>query len=95
MMRKVGLLILVGLSAVSAIASAGWIFLVGGYLLSTGGTYGYMTADGSMVCRVPLFTAEDWLQVSLLMFGLPLIVLLVAVKLYEQGKHRLIFGSLP
>ena len=89
-MRKVALLILVGISVVSAIASASWIFLAGGYFLSTGGTYG-----DTIVCGMPVFTSDNWLQVSLLLFGLPLIVLLVAVKLFKYGKHHLVFGSLP
>jgi len=94
MMRKIGLLILVGLSVISAIASVGWIFLAGLYFTATGGTYGYTTEDGAIVCGIPVFTSDNWLPTLLLLFGSPLVVLVVAVKLFNYGKHRLVFGSL-
>jgi hypothetical protein len=93
-MRKVSLLVLIGLSSICALASAGWIVLAGYYLLVTGGTYGYVDGD-TIVCGIPVFTADTWPQVSFVLFGIPAVILFIAVRLFRYGKERLAFNSLP
>ena len=81
-MRKVSLLVLIGLSSICALTSAAWIVLAGYYLLVAGGTYSYGDGD-SIVCGVPVFTADTWPQVSFMLFGIPAIILLIAVRLFR------------
>jgi uncharacterized membrane protein YoaK (UPF0700 family) len=77
-----------------ATASALWIVVVGFYFLLTGGTYGYATSDGTMVCGVPIFTSESWFQASLVLFGVPLAVFVAGVVLRGYCHRRLPYVSL-
>ena len=75
-------------------ASAVWIIVVGIYFLLTGGTFGYTTSDGTMVCQIPVFTSESWPQVSLVLFGIPLAVFIIGIVLIRYCRRRLPFVSL-
>lgn len=64
------------------------------YLAETKGTYSYtfQTSSGSFAtaCGIPFFTKEDWLWTAFELFGVPLIILLAAVRTI-QFLHRRLF----
>ena len=93
-MRQVSLLVLEGMCALCALVAGAWLVVVPLYLLSTGGTYGYAEGD-TMLCGIRVFTEDNWLQMALLLFGLPLALLIISVKVVRRTARQLAFGRLP
>jgi hypothetical protein len=93
-MRQVSLLVLIGIFSLCALLSCAWLILFPLYLLKTGGTYGYSEGE-TIVCRVPIFTEDNWFRVSLLLFGLPLALLLASIQLIRFTKGQRALGKLP
>ena len=93
-MRQVGLLVLEGMCALCALVAGAWLAVVPLYLLSTGGTFSYVEGD-SIICGIRVFSEDNWLQMALLLFGLPLALLIISVKIVRRTARQLAFGRLP
>ena len=93
-MRRLWLSLAFGVAVITVAASALWVVTVGSYFLLTGGTFGYTTADGTMVCGIPVFTAESWPRVSFVLFGIPLAVCAAGLALLRYCRRRMPIAAL-
>ena len=74
-MRRLTLYSVISLSVVAGVGALLWLVVVSIYLIGTDATYSQMSEDGSLACRIPVFTKEEWFWPAFQLFVVPVIVL--------------------
>jgi hypothetical protein len=65
-----------------------WLVLISNVLLATGGTYGYTTPDGDIVCGIPVFTQDDWSWPAFRLFGVPLVLIIASWRTIAYCRKK-------
>ena len=91
-MRRTALYSVMSLSVVVGLGVLLWLVLVSIYLIGTDATYSQMYEDGSLQCRIPVFTKEEWFWPVFQLFVVPIIVLAVSWRTvtYCYGRIKMV-----